>query len=126
MWIGTAPHFAFLAGWASTPFAEHVTGVHGVEAACEIVAEGHGLRVRHRNYGRAWKPEEAARTRVLVVDGDGQVEGRTLLAAPAGGGRFRVYPLKGYTGPPAPAEPVAREQLGMLEHEIYFVERDVH
>ncbi len=126
MWIGTAPHFAFLAGWASTPFTEHVTGVHGLEAACDIVAEGRDLRVRHRNYGRPWKPEEAPRTRVLVVDRDGRLESRTLLAAPAGGERLRLYPLKGYTGPPVPREPVTRDQLALLEHEVYFVGRDVH
>src|SRR6185436_16711645 len=46
MWIGTAPHFAFLATWASTPFAEHVTGVKDLKTACDIAEEGGVLRLR--------------------------------------------------------------------------------
>jgi hypothetical protein len=126
MWIGTAPHFAFLAGWASTPFAEHVTGVRGIEAACEIVEEGGVLRLRHRNYQREWKPEEAGHTFLFVVDREGRLQPRKLLARSVGTGSFRLYGLKEYTGPPVPAEPVGREQLALLEREIYFVKRDIH
>lgn len=124
MWIGTAPHLAFLAGWASTPFAERVTGVRGLEAACEIVDEGDALRLRHRNYRRDWKPEEAGRTRVFVVDQEGRLDERRLLARAVGGGKYQLYRLKEYLGPPVPAEPVGREQLAFLEREIYFAERD--
>jgi hypothetical protein len=123
MWIGTAPHFAFLAGWASTPFAEYVTGVRGIEAACDIVEEGDVLRLRHRNYQRDWKPEEAARTRVFVVRKEGRLEERNLLARAVRSGRYQLYALKGYGGPPVPAEPVGRDQLAFLEREIYFVQR---
>lgn len=125
LWKGTAPHFAFLAGWASTPFAEYVTGVRGVEAACEIVDEGDALRVRHRNYRRDWKPEEAPRTRVLEVGPDDRLEDRVLLARPEKGGKFRLYGLKGYGGPPPPAQPLAREQLALWGRGVYFVQRDL-
>lgn len=125
MWIGTAPHFAFLAEWASTPFAEHVTGVKGLETACDIAEEGGALRLRHRNYQRDWKLEEAGRTRVLVVDKEGRLEEKKLLARPVGHGKFRLYGLKGYRGPGIPGEAVGREQMAMLEQGIYFVERDV-
>lgn len=125
MWIGTAPHFAFLATWASTPFAEHVTGVKGLKTACDIAEEGGALRLRHRNYQRDWKVEEAGRTRVLVVDKEGRLEEKQLLARAVGHGKFRLYGLKGYRGPGIPGEAVGREQMAMLEQGIYFVERDV-
>ncbi|MBI3664823.1 MAG: hypothetical protein HY236_01120 [Acidobacteria bacterium] len=120
LWLGTAPHFAFLAGWASTPFAEHVTGVHGLEAACEIVSDAGRLRVYHRNYMRDLKPDEPRRSWVLVVEANGEVTERRLLAQEIRGGAYRLYPLKGYTGPaPSPRE-FTREQLDLAASDIYF------
>ncbi len=122
-WIGTAPHFVFLAGWASTPFAETVTGVRPLEAAREIVKDQGRLRVYHLNYMRDLKPGETARTRVLVVEKDGQLRARQLLAEEVHAGTYRLHPLKGYEGPPVGQEIYTREQLGLLEGRIYFARR---
>lgn len=125
-WIGTAPDFAFLAGWASTPFAEHVTGVHGVEAACDIVDDGGKLRVYHRNYMRDLEPDEPARTRVLLERRDGPLGERRLLAQEIHPGAYRLYPLKSYTGPAVSEQPFSREQLALAEGEIYFAKPFAH
>ncbi|MBI3694806.1 MAG: hypothetical protein HY238_08205 [Acidobacteria bacterium] len=120
MWIGTAPHFAFLAGWASTPYAEHVTGVRRIEAACEIVDEGGKLRVFHYDRMRDLAPQEIARTWVLVQEERGHLGERRLLAQEVHPGGYRLYALKGYTGPRFPPQEFSREQLAMAEGDIYF------
>jgi len=120
LWMGTAPHFAWMAGWASSPFAQRVTGVPRVEAACDIVQENGRLRVSHYNYMRDLGPEEAVRTRILVVEPSGRLSERRLLAQETQPGAFRLFALKSHAGPPAAAGLYRREQLALLESEIYF------
>jgi hypothetical protein len=122
-WVGTAPHFAFLASWGSTPFAEHVAGVRPLETACEIVEDEGRLRVYHRNYMRDWQPEEAPRTRVAVAQGERPPVERTLLARQVRAGEYQLYALKGYQGPRIEARHYTREQLALVEAEVYFVRR---
>ncbi len=122
-WIGTAPHFAFLAGWGSSPWAEHVTGVRGVEAACEIVEDRGRLRVYHRNYMRDWGPQEAAHTHVVLVQGARPPAGRTLLAREVETGGYELYALSGYRGPAIESRLYARDQLAIFEDEVYFARR---
>jgi hypothetical protein len=123
-WIGTAPHFAFLAGWGSSPWAEHVTGVRGVEAACEIVEDRGGLlRVYHRNYMRDWKPEEAGRTRVALAQRERSPAGRTLLAWEKRPGEYQLYALNGFRGPAVESRLYTRDQLAIFEDEVYFARR---
>ncbi len=125
-WVGTAPHFALQAGGAAKPFAEHVTGVRGLEVAPEIVEEGGRLRVLDSTYIRDLKVEETSRTRVLVVEPDGRLTERRLLAEPAGHGVYRLYALKGYAGPPTPPQPLTREQLALVDSEVYFARSYSH
>jgi hypothetical protein len=122
-WIGTAPHFAFLAGWASSPLAERLTGVRLVEAACEIVEDQGRLRVYHRNYMRDWRPEEAGRTRVAVARRDRPPAPRTLLARETETGRYQLYALNGYRGPALEPRLYTREQMAIFEEEVYFARR---
>jgi len=120
LWIGAAPHFAFLAGWASSAFAQRATGVPGLEAAREIASEAGRLRIYHRNYMRDLNPGETSRTRVLVAGRGDRIRERRLLAQQVAPGAFRVYPLKGYSGPPPSTETYTREQLGLMRGTIYF------
>jgi len=126
MWIGTAPNFAFLASWASTPFAEHVTGVHGLETGTDIIEEGGRLRVFHYDRLEDLTPERAAHTVLLVEEGNGRISRRHLLAKEARPGAYRLYALKGYAGPAVPSIDVAREQLCFLEGDIYFARHYAH
>ncbi|HZS51474.1 MAG TPA: hypothetical protein VFA54_11470 [Bryobacterales bacterium] len=126
MWIGTAPNFAFLASWASTPFAEHVTGVHGLETGTDIIDEGGRLRVFHYDHLEDLTPERAAHTVLLVEEGNGRIGRRHLLADEARPGGYRLYALKGYTGPEVPSVDVTRERLSFLEGDIYFARRYAH
>lgn len=119
LWIGTAPHFAFMADWASTPFAEHATGVHDLRTACEIVDDGGRLRAFHYDVMRDLNVQDPARTHVLVVDADGRLTERRLLAEPVRPGEYRLYALKGYAGPPPEGE-FTRQQLALEESQIYF------
>jgi hypothetical protein len=125
-WIGTAPDFAFTAGWAATPFAEHVTGIRGLEVARNIVREEGRLRVLQSEKIRDLKPGEAAHTVVLVQGFDGKVSRRTLLAEEVRPGAYRLYPLQGYDGPAFPQQDFTRDQLAFAEPEIYFVPRYSH
>ncbi|HYM12771.1 MAG TPA: hypothetical protein VEU62_18680 [Bryobacterales bacterium] len=120
LWIGTAPHFAFMADWGSTPFAEHATGVHGLQTACEIVDDGGRLRAFHYDGMRDLEAHDAARTHVLVVEADGRLTPRRLLAEPVRPGEYRLYALKGYAGPPVADGDYTRPQLALEESEIYF------
>lgn len=126
LWIGTAPHFAMMAGWASDWFAAYATGVRGLETACDIVNEGGRLRSFHYDRMRDLRPEDLARTHVLVEESDGRLNERRLLAMEARPGMYRLYPLKGYAGPPVPAGPVSREQLALEEGAIYFARAFSH
>jgi hypothetical protein len=120
LWIGTAPHFAFMADWGSTPFAEHVTGVHGLQTACEIVDDGGRLRAFHYDVMRDLKAQDAARTHVLVVEAEGRLPPRRLLAEPVRPGEYRLFALKGYAGPAIAEGEFTRQQLALEESGIYF------
>ena len=97
-----------------------MTGVRGLEAACEIVSEDGKLRVYHRNYMRDLMPDELPRTRVLMVDPKRRVAELRLLAQEAHPDAYRLYPLKGYAGPPPSSQAFTREQLALAESDIYF------
>lgn len=120
LWKGSAPHFAFLAGWASNAYAEHVTGVRGLEAAREIADENGRLRVFHRSYMRDLASQEFGRTYVLIQEKDGRFTERRLLAQQVKPGWFRVHALKGFTGARPTDELYSREQISLLEGSIYY------
>ena len=125
-WIGTAPNFAFLADWASTPFAEHVTGVHNLDTGCDIIDDGGRLRLFHYSRVRDLRPEDASRLHILVDEKNGRLSDRHLLAEPVHGGNYRLHPLKGYAGPAFPPQDFTREQLALMESDIYFARPYAH
>ncbi len=125
-WIGTAPDFALGSGGFSKPFAEHVTGTPDLRVGTDIVSESGRLRVFDPTYIRDMEPAEPHRTRALVMEADGRFTERHLLAQEVHPGAYRLYALKGYAGPPPPREPLSREQLMLLETEIYFAKPYSH
>ena len=121
LWIGTAPHFAFQGSWASTAFCELTTGVRRLETAVDIVREGPVLRAIHFDTSRLLDPAALARTWVLAHDPGGNVRPRYLAAEAIGPDAFRLWPLRGYQGPPVPDRPVRGEQLALHEGRIYLI-----
>jgi hypothetical protein len=41
-------------------------------------------------------------------------------------GAYRLYPLKGYAGPAFPPKDFTREQLALMENDIYFARPYAH
>jgi hypothetical protein len=122
--IGTAGHFAMIHSYCSTPFVETVTGVDGVVTGREIYYEFGRPSLQHTDFMRPLKPEDLARTHVLVSDSNLKCHIATLIACEARPGFYKLYPSKDHAGPSLPPSRVyAREELGQFGNNLYFPRR---
>jgi hypothetical protein len=119
--MGTAPAFIAGASWSMNSMLQHYSDGVSVQGAREILATEQGeLALYRRDSLAPFSRAELAKVRVFVRDESGRYASRSLLALPAGGGRFQLFAMRPGIG--YPQQPLTMNELSQLSvfGEIYF------